>query len=93
MYIYARGAENTKVSTNNKCKVQNFNNNLQDSVNQEYQQRNLSNISTQNLQIFYIYKGNMQNFKFLMSQTLKHMIFLTTIDNKEIMQSEQIAQQ
>ena len=40
VYICVKGAENTKVSTSNKCKVQNFDNNLEDSVNQEYQCRN-----------------------------------------------------
>ena len=41
MYIYAGGAENTKVSTKIKCKVWNFDNIQPDSANKEQQQKKL----------------------------------------------------
>ena len=93
MYIYAKGAENTKSAPETSTRYKVLTIRFRKSRVAMKEVIKNSNISTQNFQIIYIYKRNMQNFRFLALQTPKHMIFSTTIDNKEIAQSEQIAQQ
>ena len=79
LYSCTKGAENTKVSTNNKCKVWNVDNNLQDSVNQEYKWK-----SYQKFKYF-----NPKTFKYTTSTRETHKISIFSCHKLQNTQSSQ----